>query len=421
MGSAPNPALPRGCIALASARRAAERRPKHKETWAQRKPTRPEAHWCILRSANQRTMHPDTKKSVCPRGTWPAAMPTTAFSNPLRATGPPSTKRNNMSDEPTANSGNGRRRRSRGGRNRNRNRNRQGGENRGQNPNQNREGGGNRKSGQGGNRSRNRNRDGQGGGRRRAPKPVPLTWWQKLLKAIGLYTPPEPKGRGGKKSSKEPKSNTRDTRTGASAPDEEKSERKPRKKRERKPREERETPSTEGIDSKRLYLGNLSYEASETDLEELFRGVGSVRRVEIVYDRKTHRSKGYGFIEMLNVEEAKKAVEILHDQFFMGRKLTVSSAKSDGPAKETQTSEEFRPRDAAPEPKPAATEDAPATDEVETPKAEEAPVTEASTETSPEPAEEAAAAPEQAPNSEAPETAETAAPATESSEKEKSA
>lgn len=223
-----------------------------------------------------------------------------------------------MSNTTSDNRGSGqRRRRSRGGRNRNRNRNQQG--NRGEGRPQGGQQGGNRQ----GNRNRSR--------RRRAPKPKPLTWWQKLLKAIGLYKEPAPSNRGGKSA---PKSNTRNARTDAS------NDKAPKKPREPKaPRETRGPVSTEGVVTKRVYLGNLSYEATESDLEELFRGVGTVRRVEIVYNRRTHRSKGYGFVEMLNVDEAKRAVEILHEQFFMGRKLTVSGAKSQGPADEAADDE----------------------------------------------------------------------------------
>lgn len=85
------------------------------------------------------------------------------------------------------------------------------------------------------------------------------------------------------------------------------------------------------MEGNRIYIGNLSYEAAEHDLEDLFKGVGSVRKVEIVYNRNTHRSKGYGFVQMANVEEAKRAVEVLHDQPFMGRTLIVNTAKSKGP------------------------------------------------------------------------------------------
>jgi len=82
------------------------------------------------------------------------------------------------------------------------------------------------------------------------------------------------------------------------------------------------------VDTPRLYLGNLSYDTTEHDLEDLFKGIGTVRNVEIVYNRHTHRSKGYGFLTMLSVEDAKRAVEILHDQPFMGRNLVVNGAKA---------------------------------------------------------------------------------------------
>ena len=99
---------------------------------------------------------------------------------------------------------------------------------------------------------------------------------------------------------------------------------------ERAPREERQRrgPERGDVSSARIYLGNLSYDTTEEDLKDLFKGVGTVRNVEIVYNRRTHKSKGYGFVDMLNVEEAKRSVEVLHDQFFMGRKLVVSGAKT---------------------------------------------------------------------------------------------
>lgn len=88
------------------------------------------------------------------------------------------------------------------------------------------------------------------------------------------------------------------------------------------------------VESTRLYLGNLSYDAAEYELEELFKGTGAVRNVEIVYNRNTHKSKGYGFIEMATIDEAKRAVEVLHDQPFMGRKMIVNGAQSKGAADE---------------------------------------------------------------------------------------
>lgn len=167
------------------------------------------------------------------------------------------------------------------------------------------------------------------------PKPIELTWWQKLLKAVGLYKeptrPPRPERRPDKaeKKTREPrKSKTRDVRSDSSSG--ENSERPPRKNTRGGGRDSKRPrggdPST--VENRRVYVGNLSYDTTESDLEELFKGVGAVRRVEIVYNRSTHRSKGYGFIEMLDVDEAKRTVEVLHDQFFMGRQLTVSGAKS---------------------------------------------------------------------------------------------
>lgn len=79
-------------------------------------------------------------------------------------------------------------------------------------------------------------------------------------------------------------------------------------------------------DSSRLYIGNLSYEATESDIEDLFKGIGDVRSVEIIYNPHTHKSKGYGFVEMRMLDDATRAVEVLHDQPFMGRNLTVGAA-----------------------------------------------------------------------------------------------
>lgn len=222
-----------------------------------------------------------------------------------------------MSNTTTDKPGNGpQRRRSRGGRSRNRNRN---------SPNRNHGNSGNRSGG--GNRGDRNSRGGQrqGGGRRtrKPPEPPKLTWWQKILQVLGLYEPPT---RGGRKG---PKANTRVAKT--SDQEERPKTRKPRRERE-EDSEDRKGPEVIEPQSNRIYLGNLSYEATESDLEELFKGIGNVRRVEIVYNRRTHRSKGYGFIDMVGIEDAKRAVEVLHDQFFMGRKLVVSGAKSEGPA-----------------------------------------------------------------------------------------
>ncbi len=76
----------------------------------------------------------------------------------------------------------------------------------------------------------------------------------------------------------------------------------------------------------RLYVGNLSYEATEAELEDLFKGFGNVRSVEIIYNPRTYKSKGYAFVEMQMLEDAQRASEVLHGQPFMGRELMVSAA-----------------------------------------------------------------------------------------------
>lgn len=76
----------------------------------------------------------------------------------------------------------------------------------------------------------------------------------------------------------------------------------------------------------RLYVGNLSYEATEAELEDLFKGFGNVRSVEIIYNPRTYKSKGYAFVEMQMLDDARRAAEVLHGQPFMGRELMVSAA-----------------------------------------------------------------------------------------------
>lgn len=236
-------------------------------------------------------------------------------------------------------SGDNRRRRSRGGQNRNRNQS-----------NSDRRGGG------GGERGSRDSRDDRGQGGRRdsnraeefrpqAPRPArvysqpKLSLWQKILSALGLYKAPAPAARKPdapatppNREPRPPKSNTRNARVGDGD--------EPREKRpegDRPPREPRARDANrprggdpKSVESTRVYVGNLSYDVSEQDLQELFKGIGGVRNIEIVYNRSTHRSKGYGFVEMLRMDEAIRAVEVLHDQPFMGRNMTVSGAKSKG-------------------------------------------------------------------------------------------
>ncbi len=101
---------------------------------------------------------------------------------------------------------------------------------------------------------------------------------------------------------------------------------------ERQERSERPTgmrsPEVVEVTSPRLYVGNLSFDAGESDLSDLFNGVGSVQNVEIVINRHNMRSKGFAFVQMQSVDEAKRAVSELHDKEFMSRKLVVSGAKA---------------------------------------------------------------------------------------------
>ena len=87
-------------------------------------------------------------------------------------------------------------------------------------------------------------------------------------------------------------------------------------------------PESVEVTTPRLYVGNLSFEATESDLFELFNGVGQVQNAEVVTYKHNQRSKGFAFVQMQTVEEAQRAVRELHDKDFLGRKLLVSGAKS---------------------------------------------------------------------------------------------
>jgi RNA recognition motif-containing protein len=87
-------------------------------------------------------------------------------------------------------------------------------------------------------------------------------------------------------------------------------------------------PEIVEVSSPRVYVGNLSFDATEGDLFELFNGVGSVQNVEIVSNKHTQKSKGFAFVQMQSTDEAKRAVAELHDKDYMGRKLVVSGAKA---------------------------------------------------------------------------------------------
>ena len=78
---------------------------------------------------------------------------------------------------------------------------------------------------------------------------------------------------------------------------------------------------------KKLYVGNLTYRVSSSDLEQLFSQYGSVESAEVISDRDTGRSKGFGFVEMSTDTEARAAIDALNDQEHDGRRLTVNEAR----------------------------------------------------------------------------------------------
>ena len=78
---------------------------------------------------------------------------------------------------------------------------------------------------------------------------------------------------------------------------------------------------------RKLYCGNLSYNVSTSELEQLFAQFGSVESAEVIADRDTGRSKGFGFVEMASDEEAQAAISGLNEKEHDGRSLTVNEAR----------------------------------------------------------------------------------------------
>ena len=76
-----------------------------------------------------------------------------------------------------------------------------------------------------------------------------------------------------------------------------------------------------------IYVGNLSFDASETDIETAFGEFGDVKSVNIIKDRDTGRSRGFGFVEMTNREAGMSAIEGLDQKDISGRSVTVNEAR----------------------------------------------------------------------------------------------
>lgn len=83
---------------------------------------------------------------------------------------------------------------------------------------------------------------------------------------------------------------------------------------------------------KKLYVGNLSYDINQDSLEKMFTDFGSVSSAIIITEQGTGRSKGFGFVEMENSDDADKAIKELHDKEIQGRKLCVNEARPKKPS-----------------------------------------------------------------------------------------
>ena len=77
----------------------------------------------------------------------------------------------------------------------------------------------------------------------------------------------------------------------------------------------------------KLYVGGIPYTSSNDDLKNHFAQAGNVVSAQIIIDKMTNRSKGFGFVEMDSEEAANKAIAMFHDQDFLGRRLTVNIAR----------------------------------------------------------------------------------------------
>ena len=77
----------------------------------------------------------------------------------------------------------------------------------------------------------------------------------------------------------------------------------------------------------KLYVGNLPYNTADADLQSMFSAAGTVKSAQVIKDRESGRSKGFGFVEMSSAEEANAAISMFHGKDFNGRPLTVNLAR----------------------------------------------------------------------------------------------
>ncbi|MBI9108195.1 MAG: RNA-binding protein [Spirochaetales bacterium] len=86
--------------------------------------------------------------------------------------------------------------------------------------------------------------------------------------------------------------------------------------------------------AKTIYVGNLNYQTTEEDLNELFSQYGEVESVKLIMDRETNRPRGFAFVDMLDDDAATAAVSMLNDKDFNGRNLRVNEAKERSPRRD---------------------------------------------------------------------------------------
>ncbi|MBQ3289037.1 MAG: RNA-binding protein [Kiritimatiellae bacterium] len=97
---------------------------------------------------------------------------------------------------------------------------------------------------------------------------------------------------------------------------------------EKKPFEKRKPHPAPADGSVEIYVGNLSYDMTEEQLRQAFAAYGAVGSVRLITNRYNGKSKGFGFVQMPNREEAEKAVAALNDKDFMGRRMKCNEAKN---------------------------------------------------------------------------------------------
>lgn len=96
------------------------------------------------------------------------------------------------------------------------------------------------------------------------------------------------------------------------------------------------------MSANKAYVGNLPFNFTQVDLQELFQGFGPVRSAQIITDRETGRSRGFGFVEMSSQEDAQRAITSLNGKDLQGRAMNVSEARERGSGPSAPRMNSFR-------------------------------------------------------------------------------